>query len=471
MFCVASTILGAAMTGVRMKRVQDAFAFLEQVRYDAVGRPENLRGELQDTVRQEQAAVIGYDDRLADLECLPTEQEPRQNHFAAFSDVINYVSGAIPPPRPRTKLDPDTKSQVLEELTLGFNPIAEQDKLLLTSLFLRTQHVQHLRDPRVVLVTGGKGSGKTALFLYATTREGGALAVHGPQRRLAPDILCKFQDDLPTMDVFWRLYMLAALPEKTTTKISDPDVRSAVRTLAQLLEGPALMDEAIRLLKGDLGVRVLAVWKQLDSDWAAERTAMTFCLDGLDTAFKGDIERRKRGLADLFTAWQSTFAALTAVQIKVFLRSDLWQSLSFPEKSHFRGKELKLTWDRHDLWRMVTKRALSSPGFSEWCAAPSRFVPSGDAIETAGERDLHPVLDRLFEHHIWAGKNSLSRNWILRRLEDAREAVYPRDLICLLQEAIPSERERLREGQRIAKDAVLCASRCPMPWILRPVSV
>ena len=183
-YCVASTILGAPMTGVRMKRVQDAFAFLEQVRYDAIGRPENLRGELQDTVRQEQAAVIGYDDRLADLECLPTEQEPRQNHFAAFSEVINYVSGAIPPPRPRTKLDPDTKSRVLEELTLGFNPIAEQDKLLLTSLFLRTQHVQHLRDPRVVLVTGGKGSGKTALFSYATTMEGGALAVHGPQRRL-----------------------------------------------------------------------------------------------------------------------------------------------------------------------------------------------------------------------------------------------------------------------------------------------
>ena len=97
---------------------------------------------------------------------------------------------------------------------------------------------------------------------------------------------------------------------------------------------------------------------------------MTFCLDGLDTAFKGDTERRKRGLAELFTAWQSTFAALTAVQIKVFLRSDLWQSLSFPEKSHFRGKELRLTWDRRDLWRMVTKRALSSPRFSEWWQRP-----------------------------------------------------------------------------------------------------
>ena len=95
-------------------------------------------------------------------------------------------------------------------------------------------------------------------------------------------------------------------------------------------------------------------------------------------------------------------------------------------------------------------------------------MPSGDAIETAGERDLHPVLDRLFEHHIWAGKNSLSRNWILRRLEDAREAVYPRDLICLLQEAIPSERERLREGQRIAEDAVL--SRQSLSDALDPTS-
>ena len=54
------------------------------------------------------------------------------------------------------------------------------------------------------------------------------------------------------------------------------------------------------------------------------------------------------------------------------------------------------------------------------------------------------------------------------RLEDARAAVYPRDLICLLQEAIPAEQGRVREGQRTADDAVL--SRQSLSDALEPTS-
>src|SRR5690606_24405995 len=97
--------------------------------------------------------------------------------------------------------------------------------------------------------------------------------------------------------------------------------------------------------------------------------------------------------------------------------SDLWERITFPEKSHLRGKELRLTWDSRDLWRLVVKRALASPGFSKWAA---RCVPPPvldmDHAEIAGEETLHPYLDLLFERQIWAGKNALSRSWISRRL-------------------------------------------------------
>jgi len=171
----------------------------------------------------------------------------------------------------------------------------------------------------------------------------------------------------------------------------------------------------------------------------------------------------------LFSAWQSSFSKMGRVSVKIFLRTDLWQDLSFPEKSHFRGKEMKLAWDKRNLWRLVVKRAIHSPHFSRWCDESLNVpVMNEGAVETAGEKDLHPYLDRLFEHHIWAGKNSLTRNWILRRLEDAKDAIYPRDLVCLLQEAIRIEGERLRESQRYSDESAI--SRQSLSDALDPTS-
>jgi hypothetical protein len=110
---------------------------------------------------------------------------------------------------------------------------------------------------------------------------------------------------------------------------------------------------------------------------------------------------------------------------------------------------MKLTWDDRNLWRLVVKRAIDSACFAEWLrATPVMPELTSGAVESAGEPALHPYLDRLFDRHIWTGKNSLSRNWILRRLADARGVIYPRDLICLFGEALGKESERIAEGSR-----------------------
>jgi cellulose biosynthesis protein BcsQ len=466
-FCVASTILLSRLGGSHIRRIEDAFKYLDRVRFDVLGEPQHLDGEVFDLVQQD-PAVINYDERLADLETLPTRDEPHENHFAAYHDVINYVQGALPSAVPRVVLHDDLKRKLLDELAPCFRLYAEQDReRLLESFFLRTGHVEAIKHPRVVLVLGGKGSGKTALFSYVTAKEG-AIGVHGPDVGLGPDQLCAIQDSMSSMDVFWRLYVLSVLPN--VNSISDPELLSAARKIARMANEPRLVSEVVHFLRvPDMAVRVLDTWKKLDGQLGESGMRFILCLDGLDAAFKADADRRERGLVDLFTAWQGTFATLKHVNLKIFLRTDLWQHLSFPEKSHLRGREMRLTWDSRDLWRMVIKRAISSPGFRHWCeqSLPTPVL-SEDAVETAGERDLYPYLDRLFEHHIWAGKNSLSRNWILRRLADAKGAIYPRDLVCLNQEAIGTEKERIGERQRTTDTSVI--SRQSLSDALTPTS-
>jgi MinD-like ATPase involved in chromosome partitioning or flagellar assembly/DNA-binding TFAR19-related protein (PDSD5 family) len=474
-FCVASTILASRFSGPHLQRIQDAFEYLNRVRLEVLQRVERSDDEtadIADVARQDQA-IITYDERLADLERLSTEEEPRENHFAAFQEVVSYVTGALPSPRPAVLLDVPKKERLLVDIEPCYELFAEQDPRLVESLFLRTQHIEELETPRVAVILGGKGSGKTALFSYVTRKRKDVFAVHGPQRRLGPDLLCEIQDALPSMDVFWRLYMLSALPDLSA--IADSEIRHLAGALSRLPDQPTTVDQFIQGLRAvDLGVRVLDAWRQLDDSLAGQGKQIALCLDGLDAAFKANPDRRRRGLVDLFTAWQASFSSLKRVTVKVFLRTDLWQDLSFPEKSHIRGKEMKLAWDDRNLWRLVVKRALHSQEFHAWCErslpapAMNRRAVESAAVESAAETDLHPYLDLLFEHHIWTGKNSLSRNWVLRRLRDAKGAVYPRDLICLFREAISVERNRLREHQRTSEESVI--SRQSLSDALEPTS-
>jgi len=470
-FCVASTILQSRLAGSQVRRIGDAFTFLDRVRFEALGSPQEIDEEIQDRSHQDPAVIV-FDDRLADLEVLPTREEPTARQFVAFDDVISYVRDSLPPPVPRVSLGVERKTTILGDLGPRFELFAEQDAQL-KSLFLRTRHIKELRDPRVVLVLGGKGSGKTALFSYVTGQEDEKddrmLAVHGPGVGLGADLLCSIQDAVSSLDPFWRVYALAAVPSHVVGQ--DADVRAAVELVPRLRTEPLLKDELIRYLRmKDIELRLLSAWRELDRHLALENRSAILCLDGLDAAFKADITRRERGLVDLFTAWQSVFADQSHVQTKIFLRADLWQSLSFPEKSHLRGREMKLTWEDRNLWRLIVKRAIGSLRFADWLSStPLMPELTPLAVESAGEPALYSYLDRLFERHIWTGKNSLSRNWLLRRLADARSVIYPRDLICLLREAIGKENERIAEGARVSENAVI--SRQSLSEALAPTSI
>ena len=463
---MASTILLSRLAGPQIRRIGDAFGFLDKVRYEALGSPEEIDEEIQDRSHQD-PAVINFDERLADLEFLPTREEPTSRQFVAFEDVISYVRDALPPPVPRVSLAPNDKKGILEDLGPRFGLFAEQDAKL-KSLFLRTRHIEELKDPRVVLVLGGKGSGKTALFSYVTGQEG-MLAVHGPNVGLGPDLLCSIQDAVPSLDPFWRVYTLAAVSSHHV--VHDAGIRAAAELIPRLRTEPLLKDELVRYLRSnDIELRLLDAWRELDRHLAEQKCHPILCLDGLDAAFKADTKRRERGLVDLFTAWQSVFATQSNINIKIFLRADLWQSLSFPEKSHLRGREMKLTWEDRSLWRLVVEK---SHRLSAVCGVAQSLAPDArtDAAcrrnrRRTGAASLpgSPIRPSDLD-----GKEFAVKELAPARLKDARGVIYPRDLICLLREALGKESSRIAEGSRVSEYSLV--SRQSLSEALAPTSI
>jgi hypothetical protein len=458
---VASTILLPTLGGQAMKRVMEGFRFLEEARREAVAGVSDLRDQAQ-----QEPASIGYDPLLA-----YSESSFLRAESASYGDIVRYLQGALPEKLTYSEPKLANKAPLLESLFPRFALFAEEDGGAsdASSLFLRTRHVDEAQDDRVVLVLGGKGSGKTALFQFLTgggATHGRAVPVHGPHAGIGQDLLGRIQEAAGSrMDVFWRLYALARADVDVTL---DGPLKKAVEALRQSGNATETAKAVEEFLSSkDSALEVDAAWRSEDQRLASKNERLFLCLDGLDRAFKNDAARREAGVAALFVAWQATFSALKAVSLKVFLRNDLWERVVFPERSHLLGREMRLTWDGPNLWRMIVKRSLDSRAFAKW-VRPYAGAMTLEAVESASEAELLPYLDRLFERHIWTGKKSLSRDWILRRLADAQEVIYPRDLVSLLREANEAEQRRVLEKQSTSEGAVL--SRQSLSDALPPTS-
>lgn len=459
-FCVASALMSRRATGAVLKRLDESFAFLNRVRFQALGNPE-MTEENADSVEQPRA-VISYDATLADLDRLDLLSAPDESQLAIYEDVLRLVDEAVPSPPRRlatTSIEPKLKREALAEAKQVFEQFAELEPEKLEQYFLRAEHIDRLHDPMSVVILGGKGSGKTALFLYATRnrREGDAehVRVHEPRNPLmGPDAFVALERGGIGLDTLWRVYALAQL-QADGIRLSAV-ASKALASLIGLARGKTDLADAMRALGApELPLEIDRAWQSVDQALAERGRTITLYFDGLDTITKGDLDARDRALRGLFSAWQSSLSKLDRVSTKILIRTDLWEQLSFPEKSHLRARTMRLVWQPQELWLLVLKRVLHAQTFVR--IAEARGLPplSAAAAETTSIEAANTYLDVLFEERIWTGKNSLARNWILRRLEDANAVRFPRDVLCLLQQAALEEERRLREHARTAQDAIV----------------
>jgi hypothetical protein len=168
-----------------------------------------------------------------------------------------------------------------------------------------------------------------------------------------------------------------------------------------------------------------------------------FLYDDLDEDFPEKNEVRQQALIGLFQLVQACDSRrITSIRFKIFLREDIWNRLSFDNKSHFNGRDLLLQWNRVDFLRLALRQATQSQEFKNLV---ERFSPV-ESIDQASEEAVARSLEILWGSRRRSGtKAKYVTRWVYERLTDSSNTTFPRSLSILLEGA--KEQELTYKGQ------------------------
>jgi len=353
---------------------------------------------------------------------------------------------------------------------------AENVPSLLTFLPLRS-HRMALQAEKVVIL-GGRGAGKSALF--SVLRD-----LKEPER-----IRAFFEDpDLPECE--WvDAFCQQAVEHPSVESLDDfarrgDDVRLRSFWLAHLLlrvtpredwpllpEGVPHDQAALHLaLHGEVAP-LMASLDRVEKRFEEKGCRIFAAYDHLDRLGSLEHQIRSRYIRSLLALWLSLSNRYRWLRAKIFLRDDLFDParLAFPDATKLQARSIALEWNVEALYRVAVRH--QSRG-SEEMRAWLRGVP-GLELKDRGEFGWMPgdmpdavikaYADRLAGEQMGSGvKKGYTWRWIPNRLQDAKGKVVPRSILTLLGEAAKQavQRGSLPSGLRLLMPQDLAAALGP----------
>lgn len=358
-------------------------------------------------------------------------------------------------------MTPDERKKLLQELS---NIVTDGDGAqdILRTFLPLPAHALALA-PRVAIIRGGRGVGKTALFhaLTRLTEERVSLRqFFGAQSGLddqarwvvgfsetgaqhpSPDVIDAWganasEDDLRR---FWIGHLVGRLATQT------PELPVAGEFMGRWRERFTDPTAWVGTARAELSA--LIDWlDRFDARADVPPTFVTY--DHLDGIGRRDRVLRGRFTASLLHLWLSFTNRYRALRPKVFVRQDLFeQSLrGAADASKLETRSVLLSWTQEDLYRTLLRHLLASPGLREWCEP---VVAGGELVEDPRYGTLPPALPeeargrpsqsrfvkRLAGEVMGAGvKKGYTYRWIPNHLQDALGAVVPRSILNLIRHA------------------------------------
>jgi MinD-like ATPase involved in chromosome partitioning or flagellar assembly len=353
---------------------------------------------------------------------------------------------------------------------------AADPKQDLTLLFQRTTDFERFLDDITCLIRGRKGTGKTALYWLLLKHKSVAqrlahgrldntecFSAHGrfcesrPSRDEFQIIHNGLQEGGGSWEAFWRAYLLLrANQEKYLIFPKDPKGKkyTNLKEIIKHLSGETWQYEHTQGLlqlstDSDLRLVVKDAIDILDEKAQQESKMLWFLYDDLDEDFPKEGEIRQKALTGLFQFVQACDARrLTRIRLKIFLREDIWNRISFDNKSHFNGRYILLQWTRIDFLRLALRQALQSENFK---SLVDRFSPVPvESIDQTSEEVIERALELLWGSRRRSGsKAKYVSRWVYERLTDSSGTTFPRSLSILLKGA--KEQELTYKGQSSIK--------------------
>lgn len=351
---------------------------------------------------------------------------------------------------------------------LSFGKVDSESENDLAARFLKTREFEKFVDPDTLLVLGPKGSGKSAIFRFLTTFEADARRETGSVLNniiIAPatgqgDLKEVSSADLEDIgrapefdyDKFWRLYISLKVASALGRNgfQSTGTLREVLRAFGQKKDYRILPmlkagwgwaigapPRKVTLSVGDYavsfegGARIDITGLLAEEEDILQKSNKTLWLlfDRIDELQSARPDQRKALLEALFRTQISFMGRFPHIRLKIFLRTDIWSTLNFNNKSHLDDKRVELVWNADNLLRLMNKRALSTP------AVRQHVVSSGVSLGSGPAEELPLSIQReifysIFEKQVYSGpKEADLFEWMLARITDGLNAKYPRELI------------------------------------------
>lgn len=367
----------------------------------------------------------------------------------------------------------------------------ERRRLLLAMTSLSHREAEYARDlqrvflplpahrlalrPEVVIVRGGRGAGKSALFrllgeLRTTERirgyfdderlpeaiwiEAFAQSSHHPQDAL----LDPFGEGRSegSLRAFWMAHLLLRVVEEQPGLVEPPaDLRAA------WLDHRSDPERWVPLAEQRLGA-VASALDQAERELTRRGRTLFATYDHLDRLGTFQPVIRRRYVASLLALWLSLSNRYRAIRAKIFLREDLLDAseLGFPDASKLRARSVSLDWDVESLYRAAVRHmAEASPELRVWLLG----IKHGFRLDDEGGTGFMPgpmpeevqkaFADRLAGEVMGAGtRKGYTYRWIPNHIQDAQNRVVPRSILVLLGgAATEAVRNPLTSGSRLMR--------------------
>ncbi len=395
-----------------------------------------------------------------------------QDYYTKIANLIDEKTDEL---KRSNVLNIEQRWKIIESLKFPEVNAADQRQDL-SLLFQRTTDFESFLDDTTCLIRGRKGTGKTALYWLFLKHKNVAekiahgrldntvfLSAHGrfqesrPSRDEFQIIHQTLQRDGGTWEAFWRAYLLLRCYQEDLLKFPQgkkgakfSELKTTINNLP-IEKWQSEYTQALLALSTNSQLRLIvkdAVSILLNEQARDNSQKLWFLYDDLDEDFPEAGEVRHQALTGLFQLVQSCDAnRLTEIRFKIFLREDIWNRLSFDNKSHFTGRDIILQWTRIDFLRLALRQAIQS----DFKNLVDRVSPVAvESIDQANEDAIDKALELLWGSRRRGGNRAkkVSR-WVYERLTDSSGTTFPRSLSILLKEA--KEQELTYKGQSLSK--------------------
>lgn len=332
-------------------------------------------------------------------------------------------------------------------------------------------HALALRDEYVV-IRGGRGAGKSALFGLLNALGDSARAREFFGDSTLPDArwLDAFSQaaDHPHVDTldqfasqatgderlrtFWMVHLLARA-DAVFPGLTQIPPKVAVARQGHENEPQAWIEAA----ESELGA-VASALDLLERNLAKKSLIAFAAYDHLDRIGAFSRSTRRRYVSALLSLWLSLSNRFRHLRGKIFLREDLFDEgeRGSPDASKLRPRSVSLEWDVASLYRVLVRHMVELPGMKTWLDGVKglAFSTRQDFGAMPGEM-AEPVqkalADRLAGELMGKGVGKgYTYRWIPNRLQDAQVRIVPRSILSLVGFAAGrAEKKPLSKGTRL----------------------